>query len=182
MYRYELTWEIAFLLAKDDWEYGFSPLYRWGAGKGRRDVVQAGGVSAGEEVSGLAHASLLLLLTRVLIFSSQGFRGVLRTLCQRHSGEALVCGCLGVFEHERSPPYKRLNAYDWVWVLVPPRWRVASVGTCSSMLLSPWTLDQHAGHLVCLLTRSAPPALGSVTLFLLHPRPHPLADPPATFL
>ena len=52
MYRYELTWEIAFLLAKDDWEYGFSPLYRWGAEKGRYGgrlgvwilhIVQVGG-------------------------------------------------------------------------------------------------------------------------------------------
>ena len=48
VYRYELPWEIAFLLAKDDWEYGFSPLYRWGAEKGRRggredDVAQVWG-------------------------------------------------------------------------------------------------------------------------------------------
>ena len=158
MYRYELTWEIAFLLAKDDWEYGFSPLYRWGtekgrmglrrrgiygAEKGRYDILQAG-APVWKEVPLLPYASLPLLLTRVWVFWSQGVRGVLRSLCQRHSGEALVCGCLGgVFEHECSPTCRRLSAYGWVWVLVPPRWRGAPVGTCSSGLpvQTPRSLD-----------------------------------------
>ena len=62
----------------DDWEYGFSTLYRWGAEngrygakKGRYDIVQTV-APVWVEVPLLAYASLLLLLTRVLVFWSQG--------------------------------------------------------------------------------------------------------------